>query len=161
MERRLRILCRKASGFESPSGHHADCGGAWKWGKSREDRGLVEGPSSARESKTTRRVHCRRCLMRRFSIPLDRLGEARVRDLPVVATRHVFRMPHPCRRDVRWIISRQRRCPDCTQILEHLRPRGQRSLRRYSSDGFDEEFVAPSARTAFHCQSVFARMVFQ
>lgn len=38
---------------------------------------------------------------------------------------------------------------------------GQRTLSRYSSDGFDEEFVAPSAGTAFHCQAVFGRMLFQ
>jgi len=38
---------------------------------------------------------------------------------------------------------------------------GQRSLSRYSSEGFDEEVVVPSAGTAFHDQAVFARMLFQ
>jgi len=38
---------------------------------------------------------------------------------------------------------------------------GQRSLSRYSSEGFDEEFVVPSAGTAFHDQAVFAWMLFQ
>ena len=40
-------------------------------------------------------------------------------------------------------------------------PQGQRSLSRYSSEGFDEEFVVPSAGTAFHDQAVFAWMLFQ
>jgi len=46
-------------------------------------------------------------------------------------------------------------CP----ILQEVQ--GQRSLSRYSSEGFDEEFVVPSAGTAFHDQAVFAWMLFQ
>ena len=38
---------------------------------------------------------------------------------------------------------------------------GQRSLSHYSSEGFDEDFVVPSAGTAFHDQAVFAWMLFQ
>ena len=47
-------------------------------------------------------------------------------------------------------------CPQGIPLVQ-----GQRSLSRYSSEGFDEEFVVPSAGTAFHDQAVFAWMLFQ